>query len=214
MAGHLPEWKNVDRYPLIEPRDVAWKILNNLDTATPSSLGAEQGEFDRIPFLRFTPEAQVEFDAWREKLEARVPAENSTPPSKVTSPKYRGLVPRLALITHLIDGGEGPVGMGPVLSAVMWAEYLEAHAQRLYGAGVEPARAAARTILAKIHSGELKDRFTARDVHQRDWAGLTDRDRVQLGLDLLRDYDWIVPVGLDTGGRPRDRDIINPRGKP
>ena len=51
-----PEWENVDRYPLKEPRDVVWRIFNDLEAATPAGLGAEQGEFDRIPFLRFAPD--------------------------------------------------------------------------------------------------------------------------------------------------------------
>jgi hypothetical protein len=93
----------------------------------------------------------------------------------------------------------------------MWADYLEAHAKRLYGAGVEPARAAARSILAKIQGGDLKERFTARDVHQRDWAGLTERYRVQAGLDLLCDYSWIAPIEIETGGRPRIEYLINPK---
>ena len=65
-----PDWKNVDRYPLVEPRDRAWQVFKDLDAAT--GFGAEQGAFDPIPFLRFTPEAQAEFEPWREKLEARV----------------------------------------------------------------------------------------------------------------------------------------------
>ena len=206
-----PDWKNVDRYPLKEPKDAAWKAFEDLDKATSSSLGADQGPYDRIPFLRFTAEAQAEFEPWREKLEARVRSGELPPAIESHISKYRGLIPRLALITHLIDVGEGPVGIEALLSALMWAEYLEAHALRLYGAGVEPARAAARSILAKIQSGDLKDRFTARDVYQRDWAGLTERDRVQAGLDLLCDYGWIAPIELETGGRPRTEYAINPK---
>lgn len=208
-----PDWKNVDRYPLVEPRDRAWRAFMDLDAATPLSLGAEQGQFDRIPFLRFTPEAQDEFNVWREKLEARVRSGELHPAVESHIAKHRGLVPRLALITHLVDGGRGPVGMGPVLSAVMWAEYLEAHALRLYGAGDEPARAAACAILTKIRNGDLNDRFTARDVKQHHWAGLDDHERVQLGLNLLCDHGWVVSIDLETGGRPKTEYAINPRGR-
>jgi hypothetical protein len=72
----------------------------------------------------------------------------------------------------------------------------------------------ARAILSKLRAGALKDRFTARDVHRPRWAGLDDHDHVQLGLDLLRDHDWIAPIELETGGRPRVEYAINPRGKP
>jgi putative DNA primase/helicase len=209
-----PEWKNVDRYPLKEPRDAVWEAFRRLDAATPDGLGAAKGEFDRIHWLRFTPEAQAEFELWREKLEARVRSGELHPAIESHIAKYRGLIPRLALITHLIDVGKGPVGHAAVLRALMWVEYLEAHALRLYGAGAEPGRAAARAILSKLRAGALKDRFTARDVHRPRWAGLDDHEHVQLGLDLLRDHDWIVPIELETGGRPRVEYAINPRGLP
>jgi hypothetical protein len=67
-----PEWKNVDRYPLKEPRDAAWNAFKRLVAATPDDFGATKEEFDRIPWLRFTSDAQVEFELWREKLEARI----------------------------------------------------------------------------------------------------------------------------------------------
>lgn len=206
-----PEWKNVDRYPLMEPRDAAWKVFRRLDAATPAELGATKEEYDRIPWLRFTNEAQAEFEPWREKLETRVRSGELSPAIESHVAKYRGLIPRLALITHLIDVGRGPVGKEAVLCALVWAEYLEAHALRLYGAGVEPARAAARAILAKICGGDLKDRFTARDVHQRNWAGLTERERVQAGVDLLCDHCWMAPITVETGGRPRVAYAINPK---
>jgi putative DNA primase/helicase len=207
-----PEWVNVDRYPLKGPRDEAWRVFRRLDAATPADLGATKGEFDRIPWLRFTSDAQVEFELWREKLEARVRSGELQTAIESHLAKYRGLIPRLALITHLIDIGKGPVGVEPLLKALAWSEYLEAHAVRLYGAGVEPARAAARAILAKLRSGALKDRFTARDVYMHRWAGLTEPDHVQLGLDLLCDHDWLAADHVETGGRPKVEYRINPRG--
>ena len=128
--------------------------------------------------------------------------------------KYRGLVPKLALITHLIDTGRGPVDQAAVLKALMWVEYLEAHALRLYGAGVEPGRAVARAILSRLQAGALEDRFTARDIYRRGWPGLDSPDHVQLGLSVLCDHDWIAPVDVETGGRHRIEHLINPRGKP
>jgi Protein of unknown function (DUF3987) len=59
-----PEWKNVDRYPLIASRGAAWKVFRRLDAATPAELGATKEEYDRIPWLRFTIEAQAEFEPW------------------------------------------------------------------------------------------------------------------------------------------------------
>ena len=60
-----------------------------------------------------------------------------------------------------------------MLKALAFASYLETHAKRLYGASSQVERLAAKAILRRIRRGDLKDGFTARDVHQRDWANLT-----------------------------------------
>ena len=161
-----PEWKNVDRYPLKEPRDDAWNAFKRLVAATPDDFGATKEGFDRIPWLRFTSDAQIEFELWREKLEARIRGGELPLATRKSLGKYRGLIPRLALITHLIDVGHGPVGHEAVLKALALSEYLEAHAARLYAAGAEPERAAAKVILAKIRAGALKDRVHGpRHIH-------------------------------------------------
>jgi hypothetical protein len=61
------------------------------------------------------------------------------------------------------------------------------------------------------------DGFTARALHQRDWSGLTDRNHVQLGLDLLADLDHLAAKtasGTDRGGRPKVVYTINPMSRP
>ena len=93
------------------------------------------------------------------------------------------------------------------------SEYLEAHAARLYAAGAEPARAAAKAILTKIRAGALKDGFTARDVCRNHWSGLANPDHVELGLTLLCDHDWIEANPVETGGRPKVEYTINPKEK-
>jgi hypothetical protein len=207
------EWKNIDRFPLKEPRDTAWAVFKRLDAAIPADFAATKGEFDRLPWLRFTHDAQAEFELWREKLEARIRGGELSPAIESHLAKYRGLVPRLALITHLIDVGSGPVGYEAAFKALAWSEYLEAHATRLYGAGVEPARVAARAILAKIRAGVLKDRFTVRDVYMHHWSGASDPDHAQIGVDLLCDHNWLAADHIETGGRPRVEYVVNPRGK-
>jgi uncharacterized protein DUF3987 len=102
--------------------------------------------------------------------------------------KYRKLVPALALINHLVDHGQDEISQRAMRKALAFSKYLETHARRLYGASNEPERAAAQAILTKIREGELQDGFTAREVHQHDWSGLTDRDQVQAGLNLLVEH--------------------------
>jgi hypothetical protein len=87
-------------------------------------------------------------------------------------------------------------------------------ARRAYGSRFESELAAAKVILKHIRNGDLKDGFTARDVHQRGWAHLTEREQVGAGLSLLVDLDHLAPstpsIGAE-GGRPNTIYLINSR---
>ena len=129
--------------------------------------------------------------------------------------KYRKLVPALALINLLVDNGHDEISQQAMRKALAFSKYLETHARRLYGATNEPERAAARAILTKLRAGELCDGFTAREVHQHDWSGLTDREQVQDGLDLLVELHYLSASSVSTfrrGGRPTTTYTANPRG--
>jgi hypothetical protein len=72
-----------------------------------------------------------------------------------------------------------------------------------------------RRRLTKIRAGELQDDFTAREVHQHDWSGLTDRDQVQAGLNLLVELHYLAAssaAASERRGRPTTIYTVNPRG--
>jgi Protein of unknown function (DUF3987) len=211
------DWRNIDEYPDNKAREAAWKVFDcasKLDEAEAFKLGAVKGEFDRTPYLRFSEEAGAEFLGWRTDLESRVRSGNLSPAMEGHLAKYRKLVPALALMNHLADSGQGAVSHHALLKALAFAGYLESHARRLYAAGSEGEGAAARAILNKIRSKDLKDGFTVRDVHRPHWAHLTESRDVQAGLNLLTDLDHVMPsapVIGDRGGRPKVTYTINPR---
>jgi len=205
------EWKNVDRYPDGKARQLAWETFQRLSDLTPASIGAEIDQYESIPFLRLDDDAQHLFTEWRGTLELRLRSGDLNPAMESHLAKYRKLVPALALINHLTDNGTGPVDEMSTLRAIQFSEYLETHARRAYAAGSEAEAAAAKAILTHIRRGDLVDGFTARDIRQRDWANLTDRDQIQAGLGLLADHDWIAAERIDTGGRPKITYRINPR---
>jgi putative DNA primase/helicase len=89
------------------------------------------------------------------------------------------------------------------LQALAWGEYLESHARRAYGAGMQQSVATAKAILAKIKSGALSSTgFSSKDVWRPQWSRLTDTQQVNEGLQLLVDYSWLVEKKTHTGGRP------------
>jgi hypothetical protein len=117
------------------------------------------------------------------------------------------------LILHLAEGASGPVALPSTLRALAWADYLEAHAVRCYGATTTASLGAARRILARIRARDLVEGFTARDVYRPQWSGLTGREAVYAALSLLVAHGYLAeqetPATL-AGGRPTVAYLIHP----
>jgi putative DNA primase/helicase len=205
------EFKNVDRYPDSKVRDTAWETFRWLDVLTAGDVGTHFDEYRKIAFLRFDDAAQEVFTDWRGSLEKQIASDDLDGALAGHFGKYRKLVPTLALVGHLADNGHGPVTKTALLRAVSFAEYLQTHAQRAYGCRGTAQTWAAKTIAGHIRKGNLQSPFTARTVHQKGWSGLTDRERVQEGLDLLLDLGWLAVEAQKTEGRPLVHYHINPK---
>ena len=104
-----PEWRDVDCYPDSEAREAAWRVFVSFDSLQPGDVGAETDQSDRVPFLRFDPAAHDDFLEWRKDLESKLRSGQLPAALESHLAKYRKLVPSLALISHLADGGMGPV---------------------------------------------------------------------------------------------------------
>jgi hypothetical protein len=210
-----PEWREADRYALAEPKARAWKTFELLNNLTAQAAGAQfDEEYEKLPFLRFDEPAREIFAEWRGNLERRLRSGDLMTALESHLAKYRKLIPALALINHLADDGVGPISETAVLRALAFAKYLETHAGRAYGAGADHEVAAAQAILKHIQSGDLQDGFTGRDVHRARWSNLSDRSRVQAGLDLLAEFQWLRGQPQQTGGRPTVAYQINPKRGP
>ncbi len=213
-----PEWKDMDRPPDSRVREDAWQVferLSKLDRSAAMALRARRGPSDSVPFFRLSEAAHDDFLNWRSDLERRLRTDRMPAALEAHLAKYRKLVPALALINHLVDNGHDEISQPAMRKALAFSKYLETHARRLYGATNEPERAAARAILTKLRAGELHDGFTARDIHQHDWSGLTDHEQVREGLDLLVELHHLAASIVSTfrrGGRPTTTYTANPRG--
>ena len=211
------EWRLVDRWPDKDARNQAFAVFTRLDELDWHVIGARRdrapdGDEEGLPYLRFGLDAQDAFDRWRHDLEHRLCAGDMHPALESHLGKYRKLVPGLALICHLTDGGTGPVGVAAIARAIAWATYLETHARRAYGSAMVAEAGTAGTILARIRSGDLNPAgFSPRDVWRPGWSRLTDRTAVIAGLRLLADYDWLATIRIETEGRPRTVYVLNPK---
>ncbi len=104
-----PEWKEVDQFPNAEAKKKAWAAFDDLDKLDWEKVGALKGQYEPVPYLNFDDEAQALFSAWHRELEMSLRGDELSPALKGHFAKYRKLVPALALVNHLADGGYGDV---------------------------------------------------------------------------------------------------------
>ena len=210
-----PEWLDIDEWPDTPARQAANAVFDRLAT-----LPDPQGE---APAWRFDADAQATFKEWRAELEHRLRGDTLHPAMESHLAKYRKLVPALALIFALIDTPDAEcIGDAELVRALQWAEYLETHAARLYGAGLAPEIDGAARLLRRIRAGAVSnadggpaDTFTARQVAQKGWAGLSDVDAVRKAAGVLIEANWLriemVPSADPKGrGRPSETYALNP----
>ena len=177
----------------------------------PQDVGATIEDGNAVPYLQFTDEARRLFVEYRTGLETKVRGNTLSPELAAHLSKYRGLVPRIALILHLASGGTGSVSAEAITMAIRWADYLEAHARRVYAAAEAAPVDTAKLIWKRIESNTIKCGFTARDIYTRGWSQLKDKAEVERGLGALVHAHWLAMCPEETGGRPIVRYYINPK---
>ncbi len=210
------EWRNVDRWPDGEAKRAAFAAFDRLDRIDPKDIGAKQdtglsGDPEGLPYLRIDEAAYELFLEWRTTLEARLRAGDLIPALESHLAKYRKLVPALALIWHLADGGTGTVGAPAMLRALAWSQYLEGHAIRAYGSALNPEVATAKAILNRIKRGDLsRTGFSSRAVWRPQWAALKNREQVMKALSYLVEMAWLIDGKRETEGRTATVYTLNP----
>jgi hypothetical protein len=177
------------------------------------ALGAVKDHWDKMPAFRFEADAQELVKEWTIQLEAQISEGNNTPLMQEHFGKYRSLMPKLALIFHLVNVAQSPklyngkIRRESAEMAVKWCDYLASHARRIYnGLGAKGADGAVN-ICARIMKRDLLDGFTLRDIQRKGWAGLNDNKTIAAALSKLEDADWIIKKADDSepnqsGGRP------------
>ena len=195
-----PNWKEVDRYPDSEARNAVNALAERLDNLYPETIGAETDQFEAVPFLHFDDAAQSLFSEWRADLESRLRSGEEHPSIVSHLSKYRKLIPSLALINHLCDGGNGAVNETALLRAIAFSEYLESHARRIYSYATRPDIDAAKTLLKKLSTGKLATPFKVRDIYRAGWTGLETPAKAQSVISLLLEYRHLTEEEIPSGG--------------
>lgn len=208
------EWRNLDRHPHVEARQNAYSCFDQLAQLDPGRSDFARDPFDDgegMPFLRFSPGGVEQFVEYRTNLERAVRSDELPPGLADHLSKFRGLIPRLALILHLTSQGVGHVSEQAVACAIKWAGFLEGHARRMYGSLSVDNGEIARAILKRIDKGDIPTTFTERDIYGRHWANLPKGERLSQGLKMLTEFDWLSAETKATGGRPTTVYQVNPK---
>jgi putative DNA primase/helicase len=196
-------WRYVDRAPCPEAIATAEQIYHRLahaDVAQP-------------PRFRFDRDAQELFVAWLSDLEGKLRGVGLHPALVSHLAKYRSLMPSLALLFELADGGIETVSLQHAQQAAALCDYLESHAQRIYSMLIAPERQAAAELGRRLTAGwkHSEGTFTVRDVERNNWSGLTTPEAVRRVLPILEDAGWVRLAELERQGkgRPSELYLIN-----
>nr|MBO0660058.1 DUF3987 domain-containing protein [Acinetobacter baumannii] len=224
----LAQWQYADIKSDKDTKEAVFNLFKQLDELSEhelTKLGANPSDdFNARPYFRFTTEAQQAYKTWSTKLNSQtIPNEEHTIIQEHLS-KFGKLMPALALIFHLIDSVQlgaiiGGVSLNCVEMAIKWCDYLESHTRRIYGMVLHSSTFKANTLaikLKKLNNNESWriDGFSARDVHRKNWKGLTESNTVNDAIELLVDYGWLNEQEIEStvrGGRPSKRYLINPK---
>jgi len=201
------DWQNIDRPLDRDSREVNFTIHEELAKLVPASIGALTSEYSDLPYLKFSQDAQLWFDGWREKLEKRLrsPEFENCPAYESHLGKYRSLMPSLALIFHLVDcvsnGTSGPVSAHATSQAIEWCDFLEAHARKVYAEEINIGDVAAFALARKIQEGAILDGDTMRSVYRAQWSSLTTSDAALQAVQALERLNWLRLVAEGEGPR-------------
>ena len=144
----------------VEAAEQYEQLISDLAQIDPINLGCSFTSDGRA-YLQFSKEAQGLFETWRNSLENRIrnPKSDEHPVMLAHLGKYRSLVPKLALIIHLAEGGVGDISVTAVKKALGWVKVLEGHARRIYHTATNRTMQSALTLASKIEKGLLKTGF-------------------------------------------------------
>ena len=108
----------------------------------------------------------------------------------------------LALIFHLVKRDRPtlePVSLRAAMSAAGWCELLEAHAERIYHAAMQGDPDVAIRLSERLGTA-FSNPLSHRDIHRKQWSGLTSIEEVRRTVALLEDRNWVKVVEVPPSG--------------
>lgn len=175
------------------------------------------GEGNNPLLLNFSKEAQKEFDAWQKALELRLRAGSLPNYLEAHFAKYKKLLPALCLIHEYLKEATlekypEVITLESLNSSLLWIEYLESHAFRIYGSAANAIPKAAIELLRHIRGRDIVEPFSVRDVYYgHHWSGLATPQEVEEVLDYLIDKGYLACAMVRANGRPSQKYWVHPK---
>jgi Protein of unknown function (DUF3987) len=195
-------WEEIDRLPDSRAECRVEEILDRLLRISPDD-----------PFRAgFSGGAQELFGGWRKELEQKIRSGDAEPALESHLAKSRSLLPKLALILHLMeDRPEEEIPLLQAQRAAQFCAYLESHARRVYGSVASRPLRLAASLGDRLRRGRLGKRFRLGDVYLQGWADLDTAERGRVALGVLVDAGWVRPSrGGRRGGAESEEYVVNP----
>ena len=211
------KWINIDRKPDSEAFHKVSQLFAKLGNIDLNAIGITSIKDQAVPGIRFDKEAQEVFNRWRANLEQRLRSkELDTPAFESHLAKFRSLVPSLALIFHLLEAFSNRsikpdfIGQTSLDLAIGWAEFLEAHAKKVYSSAMNPGVKAAHALAKKIKAGAVKDKASLRSIYRHHWALLDTIDKLESAISVLEECEWVRVETMRVVSTTTDRIRVNP----
>lgn len=194
----VKKWELIDIPPNTDAKNRIKKIVEDIASMDFIKKAAEVRD-GSIPYFRFSEEAQQLFFEWLTELETQKLRSTDDEPIIIEHlAKYRKLMPALSLIFHVIHMADGhtvgPISLEATKLSILWCEYLESHARRIYDMALNVSAKAAFALSKKIIQGKLEGIFTARDVHRKGWSLLNKPSDAEAACEELVKSHWLREI--------------------
>ena len=205
------EFELTETKPDLAAEDKARRIFQSIN-----SIPLERNPLTRRvapTVLKLDVDAQEKFDAFLVALENKLRNQGiSNPVLAAHFGKYRGTLPKLALIVALADD---PAARSISLPSYEKAESLlifyRQHASRVYNVVARYDLMSAYELLDRIKRGQLHDGFNPReDIQRRDWPKLRSSGEIEAAIELLERHGYVKVGEERTDGRPKRIVRIHP----
>jgi phage/plasmid primase-like uncharacterized protein len=194
----ITSWVWVDQAPHQTAKDRYFEVFEEI-----YALKLSNDDAAPITF-HFSESSQKLFISWMEKINklARGNQIHSILESYIL--KMPQTIAGLALLFELINKGRERVEATATNMALMWADYLLSHAQKLYSNVINQSLKGAHLLLER--KTKLHNPFTIREIQRKGWASLDNNEMINEALNWLLDYGYLTtketPSVNGFGGRP------------